>query len=216
MPANANNTGCLSLLFPFLNFLSEKKQEESLPYRLRDDFLSAAEFSFYKVLTLAVGKKYCIQSKVRLADIFFVAGKKNRMSYQNRINQKHLDFLICDSVTMKPLLGIELDDASHKRTKRRERDIFFESVFRASYFPLLRFPVKRMYDLQEIKAEIFPILSCYSGIFPAVSGSQPPDIPICPKCNIPMVLKTVTRGTRKGKQFYGCRNYPRCQEAKPL
>ncbi|MBQ8550661.1 MAG: topoisomerase DNA-binding C4 zinc finger domain-containing protein [Clostridia bacterium] len=32
----------------------------------------------------------------------------------------------------------------------------------------------------------------------------------CPKCNGNLVLRTATRGTNAGKQFYGCSNYPKC------
>lgn len=33
----------------------------------------------------------------------------------------------------------------------------------------------------------------------------------CPKCNGNLILRTATRGTNVGKQFYGCSNYPRCK-----
>ena len=101
---------------------------EALPYRVRDDFLSPAEFSFYKILSSLGGTKLTIQSKVRLADVFFVSRPNENMTYFSRIAQKHLDFLVCDSATMKPLLGIELDDSSHQRDDRQERDDFVEKV----------------------------------------------------------------------------------------
>lgn len=66
-------TGCLSVIFSFLKRWEKKKTPKALPYRLRDDFLSPAEFSFYKVLNSLIGSRLTIQSKVRLADIFFVA-----------------------------------------------------------------------------------------------------------------------------------------------
>ena len=34
---------------------------------------------------------------------------------------------------------------------------------------------------------------------------------ICPVCGSPMVLRTAKRGERKGKQFYGCSNFPKCR-----
>lgn len=36
-------------------------------------------------------------------------------------------------------------------------------------------------------------------------------IPKCPYCNVNLVLRTATRGTNAGKQFYGCSNYPKCK-----
>ena len=128
--------GCLSVIFPFLNRSQEETSSEELPYRLRDDFLSPAEFSFYKVLSSDVGPQLTIQSKVRLADIFFVAHLNENRSYFGKISQKHLDFLVCDPVTMKPIFGIELDDSSHQRNQRVERDKFIESVCEAAGLPL--------------------------------------------------------------------------------
>jgi hypothetical protein len=40
--------------------------------------------------------------------------------------------------------------------------------------------------------------------------------PLCPKCGIPMVLRTANQGEYKGQQFYGCRNYPQCREILPI
>jgi hypothetical protein len=207
--------GCLSVFFPFLG-----RKPEALPYRVRDDFLSPAEFSFYKVLSSLGGTRLTIQSKVRLADIFFVARPNENMAFFNRIAQKHLDFLVCDSVTMKPLLGIELDDSSHKRNDRQERDDFVERVFEAAGLPLLHVPVQREYNTREIAVQIAPLLK--DKVSASVAPPQPEinkpvrSIPLCPKCGIPMVLRTVGQGDHKGKQFYGCSNYPRCREMMPL
>ena len=33
----------------------------------------------------------------------------------------------------------------------------------------------------------------------------------CPKCGGNLVLRTATRGTNAGNQFYGCSNYPKCR-----
>ena len=33
----------------------------------------------------------------------------------------------------------------------------------------------------------------------------------CPKCGGTLVLRTASRGTNAGKQFYGCSNYPKCR-----
>lgn len=35
--------------------------------------------------------------------------------------------------------------------------------------------------------------------------------PICPKCGAQMILRTAAKGTNKGKQFYGCPNFPKCR-----
>jgi very-short-patch-repair endonuclease len=154
-----------------------------------------------------------------LADIFFVARPNENVGFFNRITQKHLDFLVCDSVTMKPLLGIELDDSSHKRNNRQERDEFVESVCKVAGLPLLRLPVQREYNTREIAAQIAPFLKDKVDVVSAQESEvnkQVSSVPLCPKCGIPMVLRTVAQGEHKGKQFHGCQNYPRCREMKPV
>ena len=39
----------------------------------------------------------------------------------------------------RPLVGIELDDSSHDRPDRRERDKFVDSVYSSACFPLCTF-----------------------------------------------------------------------------
>lgn len=210
------NPGCLSLFFPSLGRkITKNTVPEILPYRLRDDFLSQAEFSFYKILSSLGSGRLTIQTKVRLADLFFVARPNENVVYFNRIAQKHLDFLVCESLTMKPLLGIELDDASHQQNNRQERDDFVDRVFQAAGLPLLRLPVEPEYNTREVAAKIAPFLKDKLSA-PTTSTSPESSAPICPKCGIPMIVRTVGQGEHKGKKFYGCQNYPRCREMKPM
>ncbi len=36
------------------------------------------------------------------------------------------------------------------------------------------------------------------------------NVPSCPMCGSPMVLRTAKRGNNAGNQFYGCSKYPQC------
>jgi len=178
----------------------------------RDDFLSAAEFSFYRVLKLAVKDRAVILAKVNLADIFFVARPKENQSYRNKIDRKHVDFLGCDPTTMKPLFGVELDDKSYSRSDRVERDVFVDQICQVAGLPLLRVPAKAGYEPNQLAAQ----LAAYLGGQPASPVAVPVAVtgqsPLCPKCGIPMVSRTASKGQNAGKQFWGCSNYPRCRE----
>jgi hypothetical protein len=92
-------------------------------------------FTLYALaLQTAVNGRAALLMKVALGDVFYVK-KGDDLSryriYTNKIDRKHVDFLLCDSTTMQPLIGIELDDKSHERPDRRERDIFVDGVFAA-------------------------------------------------------------------------------------
>jgi hypothetical protein len=210
--ANQEPQGCLFSILKLFGIYLGPTPTQQLPYRLRDDFLSAAELSFYRVLKLAVKDRAVILAKVNLGDIFFVARPNENQSYRNKIDRKHVDFLGCDPATMKPLFGVELDDKSHSRLDRAERDVFVDQVFQVAGLPMIRVPAKAAYDPNQLAAQLN---ACLSGQA-TVSASMPLIItgqsPLCPKCGIPMVSRTASRGVNSGKQFWGCSNYPRCKE----
>ena len=194
------------------------KPADQFPYHLRDDFLSAAEHNFYLVLKRAVGDGAVICPKVSLGDLFFAkAGEYGqRLAYTNKIDRKHTDFLLCDPQTLRPLVGIELDDKSHRREDRQDRDRFVDKVFEAAGLPLVRIPAQRSYNVRELRRFFLhhPGLSDVQADGyqrPVAPPDAEPDVPQCPKCGSPMVLRTAKRGSRTGSQFWGCPNYPRCR-----
>lgn len=226
-PSTQNNPGCLSAILQAIGLEPKGKTIEKFPYQLKSYFLSPAELSFYHVLSSIIAPKITICPKIRLADIFSVSPKKENFAYFNKISSKHIDFLLCQADTMQPILAIELDDSSHKRQSRQERDEFVNKAFKAARLPLVRFPVQRAY----VSREISDPLSRIQGIIsppreesigaaetdPAVEQepTNRPD-PNCPKCGSPMVVRTVKTGDHKGKQFYGCSTYPQCRGVLPL
>lgn len=201
-------------------------QSPEFPYQLRDHFLSPAELSFFAVLKQVVGNRAALCTKVGLGDIFWV--KKDDPSryriYTNKIDRKHVDFLLCDLATMRPLLGIELDDKSHQRQDRIERDAFVDQVFKAAGLPLLHVPVKRNYVMAELAAQLAPYLGA-SPAPPVPTTTKAPEqlapvksaaeTPLCPKCGSEMVLRTAKSGANAGNRFWGCSNYPTCRSMLP-
>jgi very-short-patch-repair endonuclease len=211
---NQEPQGCLTAILGLIGIRlgGQTNPTQQLPYRLRDDFLSPAELSFYRVLQLAVRDRATIVTKVNLADIFFVARPNENQLYRNKIDRKHVDFLLCDLATMKPRCGIELDDSSHARRDRQERDEFVDQVFHVAGLPLLRFPARASYDPKAIASELAKFLDATQIELPAAISIPSSGLPICPKCNLPMVERVASKGPNKGKQFWGCQNYPRCRE----
>lgn len=123
-------------------------------YNLRDSILTKNELAFYQALVKAVNGEQVILSKVRISDIFSVSRKSGYQAALNRINPRHIDFLLCDKGTFQPLVAIELDDSSHNRADRRKRDQFVNALFEAKNLPLVRFPAKGRYDAREIEERI--------------------------------------------------------------
>lgn len=214
-----SQSGCLFVLLrllglgPALPMPDDEGSADSvtdLPYRTRDDFLSAAERSFYGVLVAAIAGRALVFAKVNLADVLFVSGKEKRQSYHNRIDRKHVDFLLCTLDTVRPVAAIELDDKSHERADRVDRDAFVDAAFDAAGLPLVRFPAQRAYNVAEVARQLEPHLMTTTAPKPMPMVSS--DVPSCGKCGVVMVLRQATKGENAGRQFYGCPNYPRCKE----
>lgn len=208
--------GCLSVLLGLLGIRlgGPSAGADQLPYRLREDFLSSAEASFYRVLQSSLNDTFLVCPKVNLADIFFVPRSEGSQSYKNKIDRKHVDFLLCDPATLTPVLGIELDDASHARSDRQTRDQFVNEVFKAAGVPLLRVPAAKGYSPPQLADLVQQTIAGH--VKPVKSVKQDGEVPICKKCEEPMVQRAATKGDQKGKEFWGCRNYPKCRETVPV
>lgn len=120
----------------------------------RDALLTPAELAFFRALEPLVTPGYAVFSKVRLADLFDVRAGRGRQAAFNQISAKHVDFVLCDPATSKVLAAIELDDRSHQRPDRAERDRFVNDLFAANHLPLARVPVARSYPPEQLRAKL--------------------------------------------------------------
>lgn len=154
MSKNAQPSGCLTAIFKL--FGSPKATaSNALPYKRKDFLLTAAERSLFGVLHEAFGTKYFIFSKVRLADLVWLPkGTESRQSHFNRVQSKHVDFVICDRATVRPLVAIELDDSSHSRADRVERDAFVNEALAAAGLPFVRIRAAASYNVRELAQQV--------------------------------------------------------------
>ena len=225
---SSDRSGCLAAILGWLGLaprVEEQSEEREFPYHVRDDFLSPAEVSFYHVLRGIVGDKAVVCPKVSLGDLFYAATGDygTNRSWMNRIDRKHVDFVVCEAGTLAPQLGVELDDASHDSASRRERDAFVDGVFEAAGLPLARVTAQLQYNTDEVKATLGRALSAGAAKSPEVqsgtaeSASPAEGPPDCPKCGAEMVVRTVKRdGPRQGERFWGCPNFPKCRGTREL
>ena len=59
--ADTKPQGCLAAILSLIGIrLTDPNVSEKLPYRQRDDFLSAAELSFYRVLVMGLNDSFVI------------------------------------------------------------------------------------------------------------------------------------------------------------
>lgn len=99
--------------------------------------------------------KYRLFPKVRLSDIVYARSRKEGdLHWHNKIKGYHVDFVICEPTTTRPLLAVELDDRSHRSAKQANRDAFKDRVLTAARIPILRVQAAEAYDPAALDEEI--------------------------------------------------------------
>jgi hypothetical protein len=140
---------------------------------------------------------------------------------------------------------IELDDSSHQQRKRQKRDAFLVGLCHAVSLPLVRVSAQRGYSVQELRAQVLPVLgvrdedlasvpeAAAAGapaeqpvrVEPELTAAESPEAsqpvsdgeaPACPKCSAPMVRRRAKVGTNAGQEFWGCSAFPKCRSKIPM
>lgn len=150
----------LSLLFAAVALIRlavlwfEGRQESALPnYRRRVTLLTPAEQVFRDVLLRAIPEHIHVCYKVRLLDV--IEGENPRdVAARNKVMSKHLDYVLIESRSSRIVAAVELDDASHLRPDRVERDRFVEHAMRSAGVPLIRIRAATTYDEHAVAAKL--------------------------------------------------------------
>jgi len=121
-------------------YLKLRKPDITKMYRSKP-ILTDREYSFYEKLR-ELADEYGLQifTKVRLADLIEPKDRSDLSLWWecfNKIKAKHIDFALADRDTNIILL-IELDDSTHARADRIERDEFVDAVLDNTGYTLMR------------------------------------------------------------------------------
>jgi hypothetical protein len=149
-------------------------------YALSHSVFTPAERSFYGVLVGLELPGVRILAKVRLADVFRVRRQSAGLGWRPAfaaISQKHVDFLLVREEDCCPVLGIELDDGSHRRPDRVERDRFVRALFSDCGLPLMRVPAQRLYTPAAVRRWVYeasPINFPMSGFVQTLTDAVQP------------------------------------------
>lgn len=149
----------------------------------------------------------------------------------NKINQKHVDFVICSAADLAVIGVVELDDQSHGREDRAGRDAFLDQALAGAKIPVVHFPAKKGYVVQEVRAklaevfkltpqstapgqakvELAPVQPVPIAVTERASVQAEVAVPVCPKCEAIMVKRQAKNGAHAGKLFWACSMYPGCR-----
>jgi hypothetical protein len=139
-----------------------KKQKPVYHYKKKEFILTKAEYEFFKTLQSVVGEQYYVFPQMHLPTFidYKVPGQSWRAAFRH-IDEKSVDFVICDKNYLRPLVAIELDDSSHSREDRVLRDEEVERILKEGDLPLLRFKNKGGFSTEEVSGEISNIIDLH-------------------------------------------------------
>jgi hypothetical protein len=114
---------------------------------------------FFRALRDAIGWRYGISLKTRLADVVTCPPEMWDTPHGWRISQKHLDFILYDQLTARTIAAVELDDRTHEQRDRRNRDIFVDQALDAAGVLLIRFRAASRYVPFAIRRQIETVIA---------------------------------------------------------
>lgn len=149
--------GVIFIVFSALSLLFKKSgagqnantdiEKPLAEYKRKSSLLSRSEMGFYEILKSLFADKYLILPQVALVS---VVDKLTQTSYRNELF-RIIDFCLADKETYAPLLLIELNDSSHNRADRIERDRKVAQICESARMPLITIQTSEINDTALIK-----------------------------------------------------------------
>lgn len=139
-----------------------KKLPAKYQYRLRKTIATPVEVRFYHMAKTVCGGNLEVFPQVHLSSILSheIKGQSWKGAFR-RINGKSVDFLLCHPQSLRPIAAIEIDDKTHLRLDRIERDNFVNGIFQEAGIPLIRIDDLSI-DSDSLKKMIVEAInSCY-------------------------------------------------------
>ncbi len=147
------------------------------PFHKRQQLFTVVERSFLQLLERAVGDKYKIINRVKLADVLELkdnADDKSRRAAMQKLNAKYLDYVLCNSEDMSIVAVIDLVNNSNLQGHKAVPDWFVQGALETAGIPYVRMKVKAGYTVADIQQGLAAKLG-----------------------NIPMALSPLIKGTVK-------------------
>jgi hypothetical protein len=118
--------------------------------------LTKAETLFLEALEKVTPPHIRIYTQVPLIALVDVVADdlSTRMSNYNRIDRKRVNFVLIDPQTGAVRKVVELDDRSHDRPDRQDRDELVDDVLGRAGIPIVHWPAQAAYDLAKLRETI--------------------------------------------------------------
>ena len=147
--------GLLKLLSDALDYKAFAEAGFSKAYYKKEYLVTKSEHQFFSILEEILADKYYVFPQIHLDSLLEVKESEiYKRNYRNKIDRKSVDFVICDKTYLKPLLAIELDDHSHYRHDRQDRDQFVNQALESVGLKCLHIKAAYNYDIPSLRNQI--------------------------------------------------------------
>lgn len=149
--------GLAAAILMLLALVLLRRKKPAPKYDGKQYLFTKTEWTFFNILHGAVGERYLVMGKPRIADVLFVRKGQTRSDWArafSQISSKHIDYVIIEPQGGRIVAAIELDDPSHQRQDRQARDVFVNKAFVEAGIPLLRYPTAKEYDAAIIARDV--------------------------------------------------------------
>ena len=144
----------VSMFCIFGLFHKPKERDDSAKlnskYVRKDTLVTQAERELLSTLRQINPEKYEVVPQVALLSVI---DKKTNTTYRNELFRK-CDYCFVDRNTFEPLLLVELNDASHKRADRVQRDAKVAAICADAKMPLVTFWLDDDLDFATVKKTV--------------------------------------------------------------
>lgn len=150
-------TGCAAMtlflaLVQLLRLSRAPRAGQQRVYRRKDTYISRAEWEFLHILrNLLPEYEVCPQ-----APLVAVVDKPGA-AFRNELFRV-VDYVVVEPISYKPLVLIELNDASHRRADRIERDRRVAEICADAGIPLVTFTAADTRDVPAVRKTLFSAL----------------------------------------------------------
>jgi len=132
--------------------VNESAKRKEYDYARRDYIMTQAEMNLFRRLEKVAADRYYIFPQVHLSSLLNHTVKgQNWKAALSAIQRKSVDFALVDKVTLKTTYAVELDDSTHDRPDRQERDGRVEQYLQDAGIPLVR--LRNVDKLSDIEIE---------------------------------------------------------------
>lgn len=118
---------------------NDQTKKSQYKYYAKPYVMTSRENECFKTLNEIFSSKWFVVPQVHLSALldYRVKGQNWNAAFRH-INGKSVDFVLIGKESYKVICAIELDDSTHSRSDRMERDVEIERMFKEARIPLAR------------------------------------------------------------------------------